>query len=222
MLQGRLSPRPGGGAARGTVAGVALVAAGLLGGCASADGTDDGALREQVIEPGITALDESRRLVCGADASTLRTVLESYELLEGAPAADEAALVAGGYLHSETESYDVVDGEIVVADPACEGVPIDLPATEIVTATEPPPSADEVLADFGDDGVAAVGGADCARELAAVYAAGERYVAEYGSDPADLDALVASGSIEVPVTRWVLAGDRLVPAPDSGCIDPSD
>ncbi len=66
----------------------------VLTACAGADGTDDGAIRENVVEPGLEAIDESRALACSSEASSFRTVLEIYEVREGEPAPDEAALIA--------------------------------------------------------------------------------------------------------------------------------
>ena len=99
-------------------------------GCAQVDGTDRGAIRENVIEPGITAIDESRAFACDSDASTLRTALEFYELAAGVPAPDEAALVDGGYIRSGSELWDVVDGRLVARHPDCGDVTTTLPATE--------------------------------------------------------------------------------------------
>lgn len=90
--------------------GVAVAACG-----GSVDGSDRGVIRENVIEPGITAIEQASDLACGADAEALRTALEAYELLEGAPAADEAALIDAGRLREASELYDVVDGRIVPA-----------------------------------------------------------------------------------------------------------
>ena len=95
----------------------------VLTACAQADGTERGAIRENVIEPGLDAIDESRVLACGSEASSFRTVLDVYEVREGEPAPDEAALIAGDYVRSESELWDVVDGELVAQDPACGEVP---------------------------------------------------------------------------------------------------
>ena len=94
----------------------ALAAAALLTACSGADGTDGGAIRENVIEPGITAIDESSGLACGSEASSFRTALEAYELVEGEPAADEQALIDAGLLRAESELWDVIDGRLVAQE----------------------------------------------------------------------------------------------------------
>ena len=111
-------------------AAAALVAVLATVGCAQVDGTDRGAIRENVIEPGITAIDDARAFACDSDASTLRTVLELYEVAEGAPAPDEAALVDGGYVRGRSDLWDVVDGRLVAQHPDCGDVPTTLRATE--------------------------------------------------------------------------------------------
>lgn len=98
---------------------LAFVAVALATSCAGADGTDTGALRENVIEPGITAIDDAPVAACGAEAASFATALEAYELLEGAPAPDEQALIDAGLLRAPSELWDVVDGELVAQHPDC-------------------------------------------------------------------------------------------------------
>ena len=199
---------------------VAFGAALLLTACAGVDGTERGAIRENVVEPGITAIDDARQLACGADASALRTALESYELLEGDPAPDEAALVSEGYLRSETDSWDVVDGRIVASDPACGDAPATVPAAEIVTDSEVEVlSVDELMATFSDDDIADVGGTDCARQLAVIFSGAARYVSETGTDPGSLDDLADGGYLEEPITKWQVVAETVQPVDGSGCVD---
>ncbi len=185
---------------------------------AGVGGTERGAIRENVIEPGITAIDESRTLACGADASTLRTALEAYELLEGGPAPDEAALVTEGYLREVSEAWDVTDGQIVAQDPKCGAPPTAVPAAEIVTDAEVL-SIDEMLATFTDDDLAGVGGPECARQLAVIFTGAARYVAETGREPGTLAEVDAAGYLAEPVTSWEVVGDAVRPIDGSGCID---
>ena len=188
--------------------------------CAGIDGTERGAIRENVIEPGITAIDESRTLACGTDASTLRTALEAYELIEGAPAPDEAALVTEGYLRDESDAWDVADGQIVSQDPQCGAPPAAVPAAEIVTDPDIEVlSIDEMLATFTDDDIADVGGPECARELAVIFTGAARYVAETGREPGTLSEVEAAGYLEEPVKSWEVIGDAVRPIDGSGCID---
>ena len=107
----------------------AIVVALVAGGCAGVDGTDRGVIRENVIEPGITAIGDSRTFACDSDASTFRTVLEIYEVAEGEPAADEAALIDRGYVRGRSELWDVVDGRLVAQHPDCGDVRATAPTT---------------------------------------------------------------------------------------------
>jgi hypothetical protein len=211
MLQGRLT--------RLTLAVASLATAA---GCAGADGTDRGAIREAVIEPGITAIGQATQLACGSDAATLRTAMEAYELLEQTPTPDEATLVEQQFVREESDLWDIVDGRLVPTDPGCGTVAPDAPdapdAVDIVTSTEPPQTADEVYAGFSGEQITAVGGPACATELAAIFSGAERYVVEIGSEPADLQQLVDQGYLEAPPALWQLTDDQLVPAPESGCV----
>jgi hypothetical protein len=207
MLQSRLIP----------VTVVTAVAV-LIAGCANADGTDRGAIRENVIEPGITAIQQATELACSQDAANLRNAMETYELLEGAPAPDEAALV-GDYLRTESELWDVVDGQLVAVDSGCESVATQAPdAVEITTSAEPPQSADELFAGFTAEQIAAVGGEQCARELAAIISGAETYAVEIGSDPDGLQQLVEARYLDTLPTLWVVTDDVLTPVDGSGCI----
>lgn len=211
MLQGRLI--------RPAVVGAALA---LLTACAGADGSDRGVIRENVIEPGITAIDNSKALACDADLNAVRTALETYELLKGEPAPDEAALVDAGFLREPSELYDVVDGAPVPVDPACGDLPASVPATtvEIVTSTEPEgaASADELYSGYTPDQIAAVGGPECARELAVIFAGVDRFITEQGTEPGTFADLETGGYFADQITLWQVVDDTLVPADGSGCV----
>jgi hypothetical protein len=220
VLQGRLT----------LLAAIALV----LGACASVDGTDGGAIREAVVEPGITAIDQAGELACGADASTLRTALDIYEIREGRPAPDEATLVAEQYLREESQLWDVRDGRLVAQDPGCGSVPAEVPAEEIVT--EPEPAADDetldeladelatmtpddILADATPAEIAEVGGRDCAHEVAEVGLAFARWSIDNDAEPASLLRLVESGYLE-PLDLWVVGATELTAIPGTSCMGP--
>ena len=193
----------------------------VLTACAQADGTERGAIRENVIEPGLDAIDESRVLACGSEASSFRTVLDVYEVREGEPAPDEAALIAGDYVRSESELWDVVDGELVAQDPACGEVPTTVPTTEIVTdaASGETLTVDSVLADFTDDDIASFGGPDCARQLAVVFAGASQYTAVEGVEPDTMADVEAAGYFAEPVTMWEVVDETIRPTPESECLD---
>lgn len=207
MLQGRL-----------TRVAIATASAVLIAGCAGVDGSDRGVIRENVIEPGITAIAQASQLACSSDAATLRTALETYELLVGTPAPDESALV-GEFLRQESDLWDVDDGQLVPVDPGCGSVPTEAPETvDIVTSTEPSQSAEEIFSSFTTEQIVAVGGEACARQLAAIFSGADRYAVEVGSDPVDLQQLVDEGYLDVVPDLWEITDDLLAPVADSGCL----
>ena len=202
----------------------ALAVVATLAACGGEDGTG-GAIEENVVRPGITAMEQASGLACNSDAEALRVAIESYTVLEGEPPPDEAALVAGKFLRAESELHDVVDGQVVPLDPGCGGTgsvpPTAPPVTElgeIVTSTEPPLTPDQMMAELTPEEISQVGGEACARELATIFTAGENYVAERGTDPDSLDELVQAGYLETP-TLWVVEDNALLPAEGSGCVD---
>jgi len=223
VLQRRLS----------TVRSATIAALAVAGLCACSG--EGGAIQENVVEPGITAIDDAQALRCDADAETLRVATQSFEMLEGSPAENEGALLAGGYIREESDLFDIVDGQLIAVEPNCKGsvpvtapsgsAPLTAPATdvgEIVTETEPSlptMNADEVLATMTEDDIAAAGGTECARELAAIFAAGQTFVAREGRDPESLADL--AGDLDAKPTLWTLDQDAktLVPAPGSPCSD---
>lgn len=180
--------------------------------------SEGGAIEENVVRPGITAMTEDApAAACAANASALRSAIDSYTLLEGDPPPDEQALVDAGYLREATTDWDVVDGELVAENPACgadDAVPI--ATLDIVTGTEPL-TADELYATFAPADIESLGGEACARELAAIIAAAETYLAERAAEPADLDELVAAGYLPATPELWELVGAELLPTADGGC-----
>ena len=218
MLQGKLK----------RASALAVLAATALVACGDDDG-GGGAIEDNVVRPGITAMEQASSLACGADGETLRVAVESYTALEGEPPADEAALVEKSYLREESELWDVVDGELVAAVPDCGAAgTITPPVTdvgEIVTSTEPAStdsvmSAEDMLATLTEDQIAEVGGVECARELAELAAAGSRFAAERGAEPQSIDDVVEAGYLDGQPELWVLDGDDLQPAPGSPCVVP--
>lgn len=199
MLRGRL-----------TLVAVALVATGAC--------SEGGAIEENVVRPGITAITEDApAAACSVNAATLRAAIESYRLLEGEPPSDEQALVDAGYLRGTTTDWDVVDGELVAENPACGDVDeAPLATLDIVTEAEPL-DADELYATFDEAAIESVGGEECARELAAIVAAAETFLAERQAEPTDIAALVTSGYLAEAPERWQLVGAELLPVDGSGC-----
>jgi hypothetical protein len=195
----------------------------LLTACAGVDGTERGAIRENVIEPGITAIGQARSETCGINASNLRTAIDAYTLFEGDPPPDEQALVDGGFLRGVTEDWDIVDGVLVAENPACGDVPTTVPTQEIVTETEPggssPLSVEELLATFDDAQVEQVGGPACARQLAVIISGAEQYVASEGAEPDTIEDVDEAGYLSEPVTMWQVVDGELRPTDDSPCTD---
>jgi hypothetical protein len=190
----------------------------LLGTLIAVAACGDDTLEDNLVRPGITAIDEARSETCGLNASMLRTAIDAYTMLEGAPPPDEAALVPD-FLREETTDWDVVDGQIVAENPACGEAPEVTPIDDIVTSTLPSLTADEVLASFTDAQIEQIGGPECAAELAAIFAAGERFVAEQSGEPENLQDLVDEGYLTELPQRWEAEADQLLPADGSGCTD---
>ena len=217
MLQGRLI-------GLAVAAGLAAVATGC------GDGSD-GAIADNVIEPGITAINNAELLMCDQNLAALQTAIQSYAMLEGAPPADEAALVEAEYLRGEVEGWDVVDGQTVATDaqcgdvgatPANTAVPATAPATtigQIVTDTEAPMTAEQILATLSDEQIMAFGGTECANELVAIAVAARRFVDEQGVDPPDMAALIEAGYLTPAPVLWTFVDGDLVGVEGSGCVD---
>jgi len=187
---------------------------------AACGGDDDGggAIRENVVEPGLAAIDESEVRACEIEASSFRTALEVYELTTGEPAANEAALIDAGQLREPSELWDVVDGRLVAQDSACGDVTASVPTDDIVTdTTGSAPTADDVRASFTTDDIALVGGEECAWQLAVVIAGAASFTEREGVEPQTFAD--AETDFEQPVTLWELVDDTLRPAAASGCTD---
>lgn len=223
MLQGRVI--------RPISAGVALMA--LLAACGGAAPRPI----ETLERTGVTAIEQSKALACNGDAEVLRQAIEVYSELEGHPPADEAALVAAQDLREESKLYDVVNGQIVPVAVDCGGTgapaspattpsgspPMTAPATDlgdIVTSTEPPLTAEQMLAQFTPEEIAEVGGQECAGELASIFVASQNYVAEQGKDPESLDDL--AGYLDQTIDLWVVQDGALAAVSGSGCINLDD
>lgn len=191
----------------------------------------EGAVEENVIAPGVTAVDAATAATCDADADVIRTAIGAFEATEGGVPESEAALVAAGYLPDESELFDVVDGRLEAVSNACKGsvpvtapsgsAPLTAPATDLgqIVTEDDLLNADDVFATMTEDDITAFGGEACARELADIFAAGERYTAREGTEPEGLADL--ADDLEAPVELWVLdeAGRTLVPAEGSPCPD---
>ena len=94
------------------------------------------------------------------------------------------------------------------------------PAADIVTSTEPEgaASADELYSGYTPDQIAAVGGPECARELAVIFAGVDRFITEQGTEPGTFADLETGGYFADQITLWQVVDDTLVPADGSGCV----
>jgi hypothetical protein len=223
---------------RRAATGLMAVGAVALTACGGGDGEGTGGvIEENVVRPGITAIDDASALSCDADVRALDAALQSYEMLEGSPAPDEQALVDAGYLRSPSDLVDVVGGLIVAQDPGCAAAvpaapiatapsgsaPLTAPATdvgEIVTSVAPlQATTDQVLATMSEIDIDSYGGIDCATEIAAISAAGQAFVAREGRNPDSLDDL--ADDLDRAIALWAFDADRqsLVPAEGSPCPD---
>lgn len=221
---------------RRALAGWLSVGALVLTACSGGDG-EGGVIEENVVRPGITAIDDASALACDGDVQAVGAALQSYEMLEGSPAADEQALVDAGYLRSPSELVDVVDGQVVAQNPDCAAAlpaaplatapsgsaPMTAPATdvgEIVTSVDPLQSTtDQVLSTMSEIDIASYGGIECATEIAAISAAGQVFIAREGREPLSLDEL--ANDLDRAITLWTFdtARQALVPADGSPCPD---
>lgn len=150
---------------------------------------------------------------CPTDLRTFEVAIEAYSAQYGRSPDLEADLVEAGLLRAEFDTYDFVDGKIArVNGVPCENEP---------TGGDDPsslPTADEWLDLFTPEQIAGLGGRECARELAVIAAAVQRFLAREGREPDTLAEL--DGDIETPLELWRWANDDLVPVEGSGCIDP--
>ena len=205
----------------------------LLAACGGIDdggGGGGGVLEENVVRPGVTAIEQAPVAACGQDLATLQLAVDTYATLEGSPAPNESALVATGNLREESALLDVIDGQIVAQDPACDGVApkitpsetaMTAPATtigDIVTSAEPL-TTDDVLATMNAADIEAYGGIECATEIAAVSAAGQAFNGREGRNPNSLDEL--AGDLDREIVLWTFDPDAqaLAPADGSPCPD---
>ncbi len=103
MLQVRLTPL------------VVILGAVALSACSDGGGV----IEDNVIQPGVTAMNQATDLACSADRAALTSALETYEIMQGEPAIDQTALIQAGYLREASSLYQVVDGQIQPVDPNC-------------------------------------------------------------------------------------------------------
>lgn len=202
-----------------TSAAMAAAAVVVLAACGSADGTEDGAIRDAVIEPGVTAINDAEGLACDADADAIRTAMESYELLEGRPAVSEGALVGAGFLREQSELWDVVDGQLVAQNPGCGDVTAAPASDGTDDAAAQLPTPEVVLAELSEAQLAESGGYDCAYEIAEASIAVGRWQSERGAPPLAMTDLVDAAYLEPP-TLWTLSATGLEPVAGSSCIGP--
>ena len=197
---------------------------GLLAACTG----DGGAIRDNVIEPGITALNESKALACNGDAETIGVAMQAYELLESKPAADEATLVASQFLREESELWNISNGQLVAEHPDCGVVtPVAIVTEQSDTSTADfstelaAMTPESVVAGATEAQIAEVGGRDCALEVAAVSIAFGHWAIAHDAEPTSIRQLLDEGSLQ-PLALWKPSGMILEPSSGSHCLGPID
>lgn len=154
---------------------------------------------------------------CPTSRKTIEFATEAFYAQYGRFPGSERELVEMELLREASGVYsvDVDTGEIS----RIPGVPCpEEPAPE-TSSDDDPLTVDRVLAELGEDGVAMIGGEECAREFAEIALAGDRFIAREGRDPESLDEL--AGDLEVELTLWSFdaEAETLVPAEGSPCVD---
>jgi hypothetical protein len=92
---------------------------------------------EVVVEPGITAIEQSSALACDADLESLLLAVEAYTILNVGPPAAESDLVPD-WLRSESALYDLAGGQIVPAPGSgCAAAPADPAVAAPGTTVDP-------------------------------------------------------------------------------------
>jgi hypothetical protein len=157
---------------------------------------------------------------CTAGRRTLEVAIEAFHAMNGAIPATEAELVEADILRDEiaTHDFDPATGEVFQAPGADCAPPATAPDASVAGAD--PVTAESIYADLEASGtVEAVGGPECARELAEIGAAGFRFVEREGRDPESLEELASDLDVEVELWLYDAEDETLLAAPGSGCID---
>ena len=121
-------------------------------------------------------------------------------------------LIAGcGVSGDSTSSYGVVVETLPVTPTSVSTVEI---APVVLNA-----EVEALLADLGQPAIEGLGGVDCAREMAHIAIAGQRYQERVGADAATLADLTLD--LDVDLVLWTLDEElgQLVPGPGSPCND---
>jgi hypothetical protein len=151
---------------------------------------------------------------CPTERKTVEVATEAFYAQYGRFPESEDELVEVEFLREATGIYsvDADTGEVTrVPDVPC----LDERETDASEAV----SADEIYTRLTDDEIEAVGGPECAREIAMIIAAGERFVDREGRDPESLDDLDADLDGEPTLWTFDVEADSIVPAEGSPCPD---
>lgn len=170
----------------------------------------------------VTVAEPTGTTDCEPYQKTLEVAIEAYVAMDGAYPATEADLVEAGFIREEIASHDFdpVTGDVFLAPGVTCAPPRDttLPS-ETATGIETV-SAETIYADFeASDTVEAVGGPECARELAEIAAAGLVFIEREGRDPESLDELAGDLDVEIELWQFDPENETLLAAPGSGCVD---
>ncbi len=165
---------------------------------------------EVIVKPGITAIEQSSALACDADRLTLETAIENFTLLNVDPPAAESDLVPD-WLRSESQLYDLVDGQVVPApDSGC-------PAGTAATAAAADPSDPAAApATTSGDGTVPVDLGECEKQHKVLEVAMAAYFTATGS-PAASEADLLPEYLVTEISGYDVVDGTIVPAPASPC-----
>lgn len=196
----------------------------LVAACGAAD-TDSGASGTQSTTPGTastsTTASPSTTIAvaddeCPIERKTLEIATEAFFAQYGRFPESEDELVEVELVREATGIYsvDADTGEIT----RVPGVPC---LDEREADASGVASADDVYATLTNDEIEQFGGPACAREIAVIIAAGERFITREGRDPESLEDLCADLDVEPRLWTFDAEADSIVPAAGSPCPDVS-
>jgi hypothetical protein len=95
---------------------------------------------EVIVEPGISAIEQSSVLACQNDRASMQSAVENFTLFNVGPPSAESDLVPD-WLRSESQLHDLVDGAVVpAAGSGCDEAPADAAGATATTTAPPEPS----------------------------------------------------------------------------------
>lgn len=176
---------------RTLIASVATLGFGALAGCGSNSPV------EVIVKPGITAIDQGNVLACSSDLDNLRLAIDAYTTLNAGPPTAESDLVPD-WLRSESEHYDLVDGQLVPAPGSGCPAPTAGDSAAAVASTVP--------VDIGE----------CQKQHKVLEVAIAAYFTSTGSAAAS-EADLLPEYLQTEIAGYDVVDGTIVPAPTSPC-----